>query len=466
MHPEDPDTLLAAVTDPPGVGGVYVSQDGGDSWEQLLSGPIGADAVEVAASNPNIWYAASEDVAWRSDDAGQSWQQFRMGTTDRFAGLPIDLQVDPRDPYRIFVNNYAGGNMVSTDGGETWVDASQGYCGAHIGGIAELPGDNATLIVGTNTGSFRSTDGGQTWTGVLLYRFESVVFYSPTPGGDATHAIAGDNYGRVWHSNDGGITWREVRVLDLMAEAVAGRIEGDQHVLRALAVAPSDPHMMYAGFAYYESIRSNWSWSTQPSAGLVRSRDGGQTWERLEGAPFGSVAIFSIAVHPDDSQMLYVGAAMGLYVSRDGGTSWEHMESLDSPVISVTRDPDYYPTDVIVFDVEIDPADARRVYVATAQAGVLRSDDGGSTWVQTSAGMDPNEPTYDLELDPNRPGVMYVSSWLSGVFVSTDGAETWRRLSDGLTIRAGRQLALSHDGTVLYVATRGGGPFRLGVAGR
>ena len=85
------------------------------------------------------------------------------------------------------------------------------------------------------------------------------------------------------------------------------------------------------------------------------------------------------------------------------------------------------------------------------------------TWTQAAAGMDPNEPIYDLILDPSRPGVLYASSWLSGVFVSTDGAQSWQKLGNGLSFTAVRQLALSTDGTVLYAATRGGGPFRLGT---
>ncbi len=465
MHPENPDILLAAVTDPPEMGGVYMTRDGGAHWERILGNPgVGADAVEIAAGDTNVWYAATEDYIWRSDDAGQTWQGFPMETPDRKAGLPIDLQVDPRDPYRIFVNNYSGGNMLSTNGGQTWVDASRGYTGAHIGGLAVMPANSATVFAGSNTASFSSGDGGQTWISRLLYRLESVVFDPSASLSDTPHILAGDNGGRVWHSTDGGQTWDSVRVVDLMAEVQAGRLDEDNHILRALAVAPSDGQIVYAGFAYYQGVRGHWSYATQKSAGFHRSHDGGYTWERVDGVPFEDTGILAIAVHPNDSQTLYTATAMGLYISHDGGDIWQPSDALNAVVFPLVNDPDFYPTrQAMVYDVVIDPFDPQVIYAATIQAGVFRSADGGATWTQAAAGMDPNEPIHDLEPDQNRPGVLYASSWFSGVLVSTDGAQSWQPLTTGLDFKGMRQLALSFDGSVLYAATISRGIYRLGT---
>jgi photosystem II stability/assembly factor-like uncharacterized protein len=459
MHPKNPDILLAAVTDPPGVGGVYVTRDGGDTWERILDSPQGADAVEIALSNPDIWYAGAEDTIWRSDDAGQTWQEFPMRTADRNAGFPIDLQVDPRDPYRIFVNNYSGGNMLSSDGGQTWIDASHGYTGAHIGGLAVSPTDPALVFAS----SYSSRDGGQTWTGLLLNRLESIVFYSPGTSDNAVYVMAGDNGGRVWHSRDGGQTWNAAQVVDLRAEARAGNLDSDNHALQALAVAPSDPQIVYAGFVFYEGIRGHWSFAMARSAGFHRSIDGGYTWEHITGIPFEQTGILRIAVHPTDSQVVYAATVSGLYLSQDGGDTWQHLDDLDAAVFPFVNDPEYYPTvEPMVYDVLIDPFDSQTLYVATIQAGVFRSADGGVTWAQAAAGMDPNEPLYDLVADPNRQGVLYASSWLSGVFVSTDAGQSWRSLVNGLDMKGMRQLALSSDGTVLYAGTISRGVYRLG----
>jgi hypothetical protein len=52
---------------------------------------------------------------------GENW-----GPPDVVAGFPIDMQCDPRDPMRIFINNYGGGNFLSENGGQTWELIAQG----------------------------------------------------------------------------------------------------------------------------------------------------------------------------------------------------------------------------------------------------------------------------------------------------------------------------------------------------
>ena len=57
-------------------------------------------------------------------------------STAELAGVPISAVVDPDDPFTVFVNNYGGGNFKSVDGAETWINASNGYTGAHLHDIA------------------------------------------------------------------------------------------------------------------------------------------------------------------------------------------------------------------------------------------------------------------------------------------------------------------------------------------
>ncbi|UCC65008.1 MAG: prolyl oligopeptidase family serine peptidase, partial [Anaerolineae bacterium] len=466
MHPTNPDILLAAVTGTGDTPGAYVTYDGGDTWQLVLAVPegFGMEAVEISTSHPDVWYVAAEGQIWRSDDAGQTWQHFMLGTWDRAAGLPIDLQVDPRDPYRIFDNNYGGGNFLSTDGGATWVDASQGYTGNKLAfNIATVP-DNPWRVF---AGDFYSEDGGTTWFGAEFKGAAAFAFIAD-PQTQATHVIVGGSNGSVWHSRDGGQTWEgEVKVVDLMAEVAAGRIKTDVMPMRALAVAPSDTREAYAGFAdgaCPEAIITVKCFEATP--GLHRSHDGGYTWEKVSDTPFTGVGILSLAVHPDDSKVLYAGTATGLYLSRDGGDTWQHLASLDAVTRQVPiLDLDLFPVELeasLVRDVKFDPFNANVLYVASTPGGVYRSDDGGNTWRQVAAGMDPNEPVSYLLPDPNRPGVIYASSAFSGVFVTTDGAQTWQRLTEGLTVSNVRGLALSADGAVLYAGTVGGGMFRLG----
>ena len=120
MHPTNPDLLFAAVRTPNQTrGGVYVSPcTGGDSWSSFPALRHG-QAVETP-KKPDVGYGARE-LPRTAATTPVRRGRVRGGTLDRPAGVPIDLQADPRDPLRIFDNNYAGGNCVSEDGGDTLV---------------------------------------------------------------------------------------------------------------------------------------------------------------------------------------------------------------------------------------------------------------------------------------------------------------------------------------------------------
>lgn len=469
MHPENPDLLIAAATNPFGgpfleTSGVYVTYDGGDTWEQLLQNLKGGmEAVEIAESNPDIWYAAGNveetgAVIWRSDDAGKTWQNYPIRSPHRVAGFPIDLQVDPRDPYRIFDNNYGGGNFLSENGGETWVDASHGYTGISIGGIGVVPWDNNIVFAN----DFRSNDGGNTWIG-SEGSGAAFVFAPPRSGSEMPHMIAAD-WEILLHSHDGGDSWEFTMMLDIGQEVDAGRIPEGATPMRAFAFAPSDPHIVYAGFAN-QGCFGDVPWNCPlPSPRFSRSTDGGYTWEPVAGTPFEGYGILALDVHPQDPQKIYTATAVGLYLSEDGGDSWRHLDALREVTRPLPRGREPSPGETfIIYAVVIDPFEPQVIYAATLEYAVWRSKDGGETWEQAAAGMDPNEQMFALLADPNRPGVIYASTSLSGIFVTTDGADTWRKLGEGLDFFNMKDMTLSEDGSVLYVGTGGRGVYRLGT---
>jgi photosystem II stability/assembly factor-like uncharacterized protein len=465
MHPTNPDILIAAAIEPSispdafrfpaansAAEGVYVTYDGGDTWQLVLQTLV--QAVEISVSNPDVWYAAGEGIIWRSDDAGQNWQHFQLGYGDLSAGLPIDLQADPRDPYRIFDNNYGGGNFLSEDGGETWVDASKGYTGAEIGFITVPPGAGWKVFAM----GWVSEDGGETWTVVQKGGGAGIVF----PHDDSYGILNSDVYGNAWISQDEGVTWTSSLVFDLKSEFDAGRIS-EPEIPMTLAVAPGDPQIMYAGFVQGRCARTIWFQCANPMPWFFRSEDGGYAWDRAaDGSWVGG--LLRMAVHPQDSQLIYAATGSGLYKSQDGGDTWQHMEALDEIVFTIPiLDPDAAATPNIVLDVVLDPFDPNVLYAASARAGVFKSEDGGESWAQASAGMDPNEAVMDIEPDPNRQGVLYAATNLSGVFVTTDGGQLWSNIS-GTQIYGKRTkvVKLNEDGSVLYVGSYFSGVYRLG----
>ncbi len=96
------------------------------------------------------------------------------------------------------------------------------------------------------------------------------------------------------------------------------------------------------------------------------------------------------------------------------------------------------------------------------QVGLYKSVDGGKSWRQIAAGLDPEAPIGSILYDPTDSSIVYLASAFSGVHVSTDGGGSWQPLNEGLTHRTANTLGISGDGTVLYVGIEGAGVYRLG----
>jgi photosystem II stability/assembly factor-like uncharacterized protein len=444
MHPTNPDILLAGTGNNayPDGGGVYLSTNGGISWQAVIENE-NINAVEFALSNPNIAYAGSAGAVYCSSNRGQTWHKVSTGeegwgSPGVRAGFPIDFQVDPRDPNRIFANNYGGGNFLSTDGGQNWTVASDGYTGAQVRAIAVDPTDPATVYVAARSGFFTSTDGGNSWIGQNTppaYHLEwNAVAVDPS---NPQHILASNNWDPViLNSDNSGRTWSWSG--DRLAEGMGWRV---------IAFALSDPNIVYAGSSAFFSagVFDN----TMPAAGVYISRDGGATWNSVNDALSEKANIIDICVDPSDPQIVYTATGTnGLLKTSDAGGNWTAMNIA-------------MPMTTAVLSVAVHPVNSQTIYTGMAHSGLYRSNDSGKTWQSSTNGMPPESHITDILFDPRDPQVMYAADSLSGVYRSTDGGRFWRQLNTALSMRAVNCLAVSTDGLHLYAATEGGGVYRL-----
>lgn len=463
MNPANPDLLLAAGgqnnwsfyhgrTN----AGIFRSTDAGETWSRVLSGEI-FTVVEYSVSHPNIAYAASSRAFYRSEDSGATWQRFSRpnntwGPPGVIAGFPIDLQCDPENPRRVFVNNYLGGNYVTVDGGETWEDASKGYTGEFVRDIAIAPGQPAFAYVGCRTGVFRTESAGDHWIGLanppqeMSAKFNEIVATIIHPGEPSyVLAVSGEN-GHVLMSRNRGESWEMTQH------------EGE---ISKIQFAPSNPARLY-GFNTPEvalaSLAAGNPFDRSPNFGFYASDDTGKSWAQREGDHVKKgMLISSMAVHPANDQTVYIFSPdSGMLRTTDGGVHWTHMGRVDSPLTAIS--------------IAIDPADPDRMLSGWALSegtpggnGIFRSTDAGVQWIQSSEGLRPEAKVSSIVYDPTDTRVVYAADFGGGVYYSTDGGVAWKDLSTGLDHVSARVLALSDDGSVLYAGVFGDGVYRLGT---
>ncbi len=332
-----------------------------------------------------------------------------------------------------FVGAASGGIFKTTDGGAHWRPVFDEMPAASIGALAVAPSDPNVVWAGTGetflranvsigNGVYRSTDGGETWEHRGLEatgRIGRVIVHPTDP--DVVYAAAlGHCYGPqeergVYRTEDGGETWQQV----LFAGEKAGASD--------LVMDPTNPRILFAGT--WEIRFDAWSRrSGGPGSGLWTSRDGGDTWKRLEGnglpePPWGKIGLTMSAADPERVYALIetssnrdfapVEAFQGvLWRSDDGGETWE-MTSADNNLV---QRPLYYSRALAA------PDDAERVYFLSVRHRT--SLDGGRTSVETES--QPGWDHHDMWIDPEIPERMIVGHD-GGVAISTNRGRSWSK---------------------------------------
>src|SRR4051812_8380118 len=237
-----------------------------------------------------------------------------------------------------------------------------------------------------------------------------------------------------------GMAWRQI------GPTRAGRA-------RALAGVPTQPNVFYIGF---------------DNGGVWRSTDYGSTWVPLfDAQPTGSIG--AIAVAPSDPKIIYVGTGAGIirpdlsigdgvYKSVDAGKTWTHLGLRETQMIAM---------------IDVDPKDPNRLFVAALghpygpnpDRGIFRSTDGGQSFTKVLY-RDEYSSGNDVRIDPSDPQIVYATLWQqqqsyiegggfggagNGIFKSTDGGTTWKPLTEGLprVVQANLGLSMSNP-SILY----------------
>ncbi len=402
-------------------GGVYLSADGGRTWEKLgLQGKtIDWVAISKTKDNSELLYAYARDgQLFGSLDQGKTWISmcssdcrqplatdfdgnvvvYLNGKIARSKGIQPDwlgigspgkitaslLAISPLQPNTLFL----GGNGISlsTDGGKTWSVKTNGL-GANDFYLHLPTSSGGTFYLMQDLASYSSTDQGRTWksfsdklgylafdsTGSLIYRlWQNEAAYSP-------------NQGRNWANISLPLSNPDfIGVYPLVSERV---------------------FVAYGG----EKIR------------IYSSDDQGVTWsESSVACALTNCANSHLLLQPDTLQTEHLSIRGDQYplISDDKGLTWRAC-SWKGTWIAHSHSA-----------VAIDPKHKETLYLATNGEGVNITTDGCQSWQTRNTGLG-NLFINSLAIDPQKPETVYAGTD-GGAYISTDGGQTWGQINDGL----------------------------------
>ncbi len=293
----DPNVLIVGTFN-----GIFRSDNAGDSWEQLPTqstpGLVHVESLAIDPRTTNIIYAGTWYLPYKTIDGGKTWKSIKEGIIDDSDIFAIDI--DPRDPNHL-IASACSGIYETKNAGENWRKV-QGIPSQsrRTRAILQHPSVPGVVFAGTTEGFWRSERGGDadSWM-VTTSRQLEINSISVHPTRPETIFIGTNNYG-VMVSTDSGKTF--VPTNGGFSGRFANSIVADWET----------PNRIYAATI-----------NTATGGGfLFTSNDNGQTWRPSMRNMPARLITYSILQDLRDANIIYLGTNLGVYRSVDRGASW------------------------------------------------------------------------------------------------------------------------------------------------
>jgi photosystem II stability/assembly factor-like uncharacterized protein len=271
--------------------------------------------------------------------------------------------------------------------------------GAWVSELVIDPRHPATVYAGTTSGVFKTTDEGGRWrrlSGFPGLEVQALAIAPSDPDVLYAAVVAPGPYAKpVYRSLDAGATWERV-----IADADLGTGVTFPQPRQRIVIDPSDPDIVYV--ATFDG-------------GVLKSGDGGRHWQRavsgFDASAF-DTRVYNIAIDPRRPRTLLAATTTGLWRSRDGAATW----------LPVAKLPKFRDIAAIAFD----PSDQRVAY-AGGDKGLFRSTNAGNTWSRVGdLPVGPGFEVVEISIAPSDPDVIYVGDGNGHIYRSRDGAESWK----------------------------------------
>ncbi len=335
----------------------------------------GTTVYSSQARSSEVWVGTKEGIVVIERDAGAGgWRVARRFLADKH----ISAIVTDAASGLTFAGAFHGSLQVSADGGKTWETRNHGLTEQNVYSLAAVCRDGVTrLYLGT----------------------------------EPAH---------MFYSDDLAQSWSELPRLRSVASVAKWKFPVPPHLAHTKHITfdPLDPQTVYACIEV---------------GALLRSRDGGETWEQIEGV---YEDVHRLAIHPQDSNRLYVVTGRGLYVSSDAGATFEQWVKRPSPVAGYPDGLVIHPrTPELMFLGAADAGPGTWMKTHYAGAKISRSQDGGKTWQMLQNGL-PERMQASIEAlcleDWGESTSLFAATTAGDVYASDDAGEHWSRIISGL----------------------------------
>ncbi|MFZ1610643.1 MAG: hypothetical protein WAT52_06215 [Chitinophagales bacterium] len=519
IDPTNPDILLATFwnvkrtpysLESGGVGsGIWKSTDAGNTWKDITQNTglpketLGIIGINISPANPDkyiaIIEAKKEGGVYVSNDAGNTWNKTNSDNNLRQrAWYYSKIFADPKSENTMYVLNVEF--WKSIDGGKTFTSIRTPHVDHHDLWID--PNDPERMIIGDDGGAQVTYDGGKNWS--TYYNQPTAQIYRVSTDNHIPYRILGaqqDNTSvRIFHrSLDGQIDrndWEPTAGFEsgtIVSDpknpdivyggnysGFIGTLNHETGDRRNITVWPDEPIGQGADIQKY---RFQWNFplffsphdsSKLYAAGnvLFYTIDKGTTWniispdlttnDKSKQIPSGGMitkdntgvevycTIFAAAESPLEKDVIYTGSDDGLlHLTKNGGVDWENITPPDLPEWTMIN------------CIEVDPITKGKMYFAATKYKVgddapylYVTEDYGKSWKKIVKGIDATDFTRVIRADINRSGLLYCGTE-HGLYISYNDGVQWNKFQNNLPLVPITDITIKNND--LIIATQGRG---------
>ncbi len=411
--------------------GIFRSKDSGNSWERLSPANHAEikniESIAVDPKDPDVVYAGTWHLAWKTADAGAHWQHINKGMIDD--SDVFSIIVDSTNPSVVYASACSG--IYKSESAGDLFRKLQGipFSARRTRVLKQDPSNSQVVYAGTTEGLWKTMDGGKTWKQVT--NSEIVVNDVLVDPRNSQHVLLATDRSGVMISDDGAKTF------------IASNHGYTHRYVSSILADKNDQNSILVG------VVNDKEWG-----GVFSSPDGGQHWMQ-KSAGLGGRDVF--ALEQASNGAVVVGTNRGIFLMERNASAWRPINTIINEKTSratkkgskkaavATKTAVRSVLDARVSEIEI----TSKRWLAATSAGVYSSSNQGKSW---SGGPILGQKEF-ISVQAN--GDVIVAATRSNVVVSNDGGTTWKQGRLASYVSSIRGLSLTPDGEILVAAREG-----------